>query len=243
MLRLLVVTTNNRCSYRTQSEGNPYAFASDKLKLIASKRESARQAFEMQLGPITPDSDHPPLIVHLQRPMWRKAADKICWGYSPMFLSAANVDTGKAPIATDAPVPRALLQWGAHRPSFTLFTYAERLQFVAMALNLQLTESEWRIHEELLGRDIETRLQADGRNSGADPWRFLFPVDLQAKQAWLKNAPSPIEDGCVDAVFDLIRTIYVVYQLRKLLSKLPERVIGLFGLKKAGKSKVRTDRL
>jgi len=44
-------------------------------------------------------------------------------------------------------------------------------------------------------------------------------------------------------VFDLIRTIYVVYQLRKLLSKLPERVIGLFGLKKAGKSKVRTDRL
>jgi len=110
---------------------------------------------------------------------------------------------------------------------------------VALALGLSLDEPDWRIHERLLGSHIEARLSAERQNAGVEPWRYEFPIQLQAKQAWLKDSPSPIEDRCVDAVFDLIRTIHVVHQLRKLLSKLPERAIGLFGLKKAGKSKVR----
>ena len=72
------------------------------------------------------------------------------------------------------------------------------------------------------------RSVSERQNAGVEPWRYEFPIQLQAKQAWLKDSPSPIEDRCVDAVFDLIRTIYVVYQLRKLLSKLPERVIDTF---------------
>jgi len=58
----------------SQDEENPYTFAADQLNLIASKAGTARKAFLAQVGPMTHDADHPPLIVELKRSNVRKVA-------------------------------------------------------------------------------------------------------------------------------------------------------------------------